>query len=307
MNLEAVLRDYHMKNIFHHKNIEKYLYIVGKFIRDTKYRGFCAFNMPLEQGTLNVYFLGNHLEDHFQFLKGNCAYLNYNGYDIILCDVNFLADWRNAFPGPKRKFSMDYDDFEYVPNPELSEAEVRNLFSQSRRQLENAYSSMLDYFFTQWVLGHEIGHAALGHTPGRLVCMQDGSIQGNKLSQDLEREADLFAIDHIFNDEFTPYVVWFSLSQVVDSWFYAETGTSALDLVYKKEKDAFVEVIERSSTHPPFIVRVLDMINLLLEVYPTIDTTGYFQKLREKIRIVKRDTQPQQDKGSQATDCSYEV
>jgi len=290
MTLEQTLSDYYNKGLFYQGDARKWIGIVAHFLQQTTYsnKHICAFNMPLTKGALNLYFLKEHIIGPFAPLKGNCAYVRYEGQDLILCDVAFLTDWRNAFPRPDSDFSMQYEDFEYVRNPELTEPEVKDLFTKIKDQLESTYSGMLDNFFLQWVLGHEVGHAVLGHSPGRLLYKPDGSVQGNALSREMEHEADLFAINHIFDDGGTPAMVWFSLGQLASSWFYHETGRSALQLVFEAGEDTFVEVVQTASTHPPFVVRILDMLNTLLEVYPDIDNTGYYPKLRNKVRIVKQ-------------------
>jgi len=273
MKLKSEIDQYIEQRRFATKGVTEYEGLIQHYVHGSRFQDHFAINSRVRKSVLNFYFFKDDFPPALSQIRDNCAYLNTNEFEMIICDVDFLTNWHNAFPGAwEPNIAKRYKSSE-VPQDVL-------------QRTDEILSNMLGGFFTQWVLAHEIGHAVLQHSPGHFLAMPDGTIKELSVSKQRERDADLFAIRHIFNDQMVRFMFWISICQVVASWVYAETGKSAVDLGTSQSDGTVIEIPSRSSTHPPLTIRVLDMVNVLLAEHPDIDTSGYFSKLSKMIRVV---------------------
>lgn len=286
MELKTLIQEHVDGERFTSQGISRFEPLIQQFIQGTRFEGRYMLNSPLRASILNIYFLKNDFEGVFAEVRNNCAYLKHDEYNVILCDINFLSDWRNTFPRGYFKGESDWHiiDKEKGKKKEKWKKHIsEDVFEEVLERAEESQHFMLDNFFIQWLLGHEIGHAVLNHSPGHLLYMPDESLKGNRLSKAREIEADLFALNHIFDDDLTRTIFWMSISRLVAAWVYAETGKSGSEIA---NSDTVIKIIDISHTHPPLLLRVLNMVEVLLEKYPYIDNTGYFKRLRSRVSVI---------------------
>lgn len=249
--------------------------LIKYFLEGSQFEDKYTINSHLKQTHLNFYFLSNDFNEIFSLFRNNCVYFRYTNFDIIIYDVNFIGNWKNALPEKFKQYIDTESDFK---DPNASQ-------KVPLEALENANNLLSMYsndFFIQWILAHEIGHAFLGHHPGHFYALNNGSIKPCKLSKEKEKKADLFAIYHMLNDHHTRYMFWMTMTQMISRWLLIETGKGYYG--YSSQKEPII-IKDVSSTHPPLVVRILDMVILLLKIDPSLDQTDYFERIRSRIQL----------------------
>jgi hypothetical protein len=54
--------------------------------------------------------------------------------------------------------------------------------------------------------------------------------------------------------------------------------------------DSQIHIVDPGGPHPPFLIRLLNLADRLLEIFPEVDTTGYFARVRENIIVERKET-----------------
>ena len=142
------------------------------FVDGSRFAGKINTRSAPIPGYLNLYVIAADPDHEFGFLRCNCAYI---GHSIVLCDKRFLETFTTALR------------YAQPDQPQVLE------------QVNRAFST----FLTNWLVGHEIGHATLHDLDGRFV-MSSRPVwpwQSNTVVwKQRENEADNFVIDHLSQD-----------------------------------------------------------------------------------------------------------
>jgi hypothetical protein len=218
-----------------------------KYHQDIK---FIGINEKVDPGRVNIYFIDKDPKGAFTQFRNNCTYTGYK--NIIVCDVKYIL--KDLFH--KESFS-DFsrsDGYGVIPY-----AHIRTL--------------------VLWVIGHEIGHLAHRHNRGHFHFDGETSSKVIKYSpsgpDNDEKEADAFAVDAIGSFQ-VGHFLWLGLSQLAaNPKLYAASEKSDGKLVFKR----------RSATHPPLFVRIIDNTIAAIERGYFIDSTGHFERIKERIEI----------------------
>lgn len=258
-----ILNGYVEKNYMTNQYDHLIYKIAKTYVEGSKFENKININSYLKADNLNIYVLSNDEKEVFTTLDCNCAYIDFN--NTIVCDKKI---------------------FEYLENR-------LKLFGKKDSSLK-LVETRFYYFLVQWVLGHEIAHVVLNHKIDQSNVMGEGLNESKKDSLSLltyfqkENKADAFVIDHLdIEDEQNAYFFWLGISNMI-STSYDNTLNAWLDKKKNKASDS-IELVINTNQHPPWLLRYLDMVDLLLKSYPNqiVDSSNYFGFIREKIKIKK--------------------
>jgi hypothetical protein len=128
-----------------------------------------------------------------------------------------------------------------------------------------------------WIIGHEIGHAVLGHDPGA----------SGRQSKRHEREADLFFLERLPKFQDVVELGYFGITQLLYNWIRYELKTDPVDFGASDYIGAIQVLRDDCPTHPPMLIRLLDLMDTFLERFPKLDKTGYFNRVRSRVEVVR--------------------
>lgn len=257
---------------WHHESLEE---TARFFCTQTRFDGKLVINQSVFPGMLGVFFVKFDPAGPLRALRNNCLYVPCaEDRHMVLCDFDFVTDWRNALPDQKG-------------SEELAKAKMPTTFvSASPEDYEEGFKVMfrahLFYVFYRWVIGHEIGHAALQHGSAHSFELGDPSAR-RRLSIEQELAADRFVIDHMWNDEEARMHFFGAITHLLNHWILNETGVTSVDLGDKDYRGQPVAIRDNSVTHPPMVMRLLNLMDAFLERFPDTDTTGFYKRVRAHV------------------------
>jgi len=240
------------------------------FVAETKFAGRLNVGAPPRDGYLTIAAVDIPDDPGFGHLRCNCTY---DG-TAILCDTRFLQ-------GFSESLKMDPTD---EPN-------------ELMKDVAGWTSSHFEKFMWKWIVGHEIGHAVLGHPVGAFQSSANPlKTRDNVLStdaafpRDIESAADRFFIAHVPSDQ-EQFFAWLALSNFIGK----EYGSGVLE-TYKPEvlgdfsvnhnPNRPLRLAPTGGPHPPWLIRALNLVDEVLRVYPAaIDNTGHFAKIRQQLSM----------------------
>lgn len=239
----------------------------------TPYAGRLRINEPPRANHLNFYMVRRQFAGD---ARNNCVIEA--KYEAIICDADFV----NAF------IHAIQIDAQGLPEANTLAA-VTGFYQQ---------------FLTFWLLTHEIGHIVLGHSVDKIEPGAWGNLA--------ETDADTFVLTNMAQNHALQFSSFMTLSQMATSLYLAELEHEYPAEVIEQAYDALraegreisfsvplpVHLKWDSRRHPPWLIRVLDMADLLFLHYPTmIDTSGYWKRLKANVLPNPKD---QQQQGSDA-------
>lgn len=250
--------------------------VAALFARETRFEGKVVVNNPVMPGMLGIFFARFNSYGQQRKLRNNCVYVaGADDRHFVLCDVDYLTNCKNVLADAVDPLGICKATFE---SDAFSKA-------QSQSDLEIACLALfrvhLEYLFPRWVIGHEVGHAVLGH--GGLQTLN----QRQRRSKERELAADRFVIDHMVGDEKSRMHFHMGITALLYDWIRTETGKDPVKLGATHYIGPSVCIRDESDTHPPMILRLLNLIDAFLERFPDTDTTGYYSRLRKQIRVAQ--------------------
>lgn len=234
------------------------------------------FNGPINKDYINFYFLEKDPDALFKDIGSNCTYLGYK--NIIVCDLKFVRDFQ-SYEGNKPDtgvYSMGAD----AAPPELkSSIKTLNMVVNN-----NAWF---------WLIGHEMGHIARGHISRHYTFDgEDNHLITNydKKKSNEENEADELCVKAI-SEQFSFYFYMFLAGYInyqAEKLINAQGKASALSPLTDKNwtSNESFEVKPNSITHPPLLLRAIDLQLQLIKTY-NIESPEYYNKLKSRIKIRK--------------------
>jgi len=277
MTLDEVLREHRLLTF----NLPEFNEIVSRFTSNTRFDNHLVVNSPVMPGMLGVFFCRFDPSGILRQLRGNCLYTR--GVDdrhFILCDIDFLINPENAL--------RDARDPTGIPSlPAIpSTSELNPRMRDYEEQFRQVFRTNLVHFFPRWVIGHEVGHAVLGHGEERLRLGNLGELQNRRESREREISADRFVIERMAGDELSRWHFFNALTHSLNNWIKAETGMSSVDIGDRSYSGAIIEIKDDSPTHPPMIIRLLNLMETFLQRFPETDTTGFYSRIHARIKPV---------------------
>jgi hypothetical protein len=281
--------------IHHHieRDLFKYPYLGGFADIDTAYyenvvQGFnelsqkqkdvagVLVNALPDPNYINVYFFRKNPPRSFPQFEDNCAY---TGVDkIIICDIGFVEE--HQILRQSYQMLVDYEIRKGKKSTSEQPAEDDDL-SQMWVQVHLAVNQVL----LLWLIGHEIGHIAHNHQGTNHFIRSDFT---RKVSRKQEQEADEFAalatrgvgIAHLFYMGIAQ-LVQRALAKALEEQ-HPDRGKDILHSPIYLPDDIVLK-FPKWGTHPPTLWRALHIQLLLINKGLVIDTSGYYERLMEKI------------------------
>ena len=224
-------------------------------------------NQHVAERSINLYFLGKDPEKAFETFRNNCTYVGH--HNIIIFDSTYLLN------------ELFHKELFLKPGQHAAEETKLQEFGLSGEDLTRV---LYDHIRTliMWVVGHEIGHIAHHHQkrhyrfagePPSILIRYDSSA-----SQKEEKEADEFAVQAI-GDWKLGHFMWLGMSQLI-----------ANPTLYGAQRGPNVQLIvpKTYNTHPPLYVRFLDLSISAIQAKLFMDTTGYFEGVRQRIVVEEK-------------------
>jgi hypothetical protein len=251
--------------------------IAKLFSSKTRFDGKTVINEPVLPGMLGIFFARFDPNGPLHLLRNSCIYVPCpEDRHMVVCDVDFLTDWRNALSNAKQGNLLALSK---KPKKLSSDNEYMQAFY-------TMFRAHLHYMFPRWVVGHEIGHAVLRHATSQSLELTDSSTR-RRLSMQSELDADKFVVDHMINDDEESQMHFFgAITHLLNEWIADETGVTSMNLGAVDYRGQSVTIRDASPTHPPMILRLLTLIDAFLVRFPTIDTTGFYQRVRAHVVAV---------------------
>jgi hypothetical protein len=198
-------------------------------------------NKAPRKGFLNVYVLAKGIDQYSGNLKSsikpflnNCSYI---GENIIVCDSAYVEGF-------------------------LTSHHVQDFFAESVRagkMRENQKAFLL------WILGHEVGHVASGHSPAHFEPdPMNRMVATSSLDNQREFEADSYFVGRLLANEQTRIAVETMLIDLLNAEIKEKIGqppTYGVGIIYDYS-DQKVVTYAREGTHPEFVVRLTRMLQL---------------------------------------------
>jgi len=244
--------------------------IASSYLQSTQYENNLIINSSPQSAAVNVYVLSKDPKNYFKEINCNCAYLGQD--NIIVCDAKLFKNLQSLIDIPP-------DAFGSVPWAPSSAVGLIN--------------SRFSYFIHQWILGHEIGHLVLGHGTGEshfqpsvLTLFQSTTETPQpSIAPQYEQEADTFAIENLGPEQIDDqFWVWLGLSNMVGAMY--DRALQDQGIAVSESQPPKMELAYSSDGHPPWLIRLLDMAQILINTYPVIvDESGYFDAIRESIHL----------------------
>ncbi len=215
-----------------------------------------GINEPISDERINIYFFDDDPIGLLKPFQSNCTYTGHR--QIIVCDMGHI----------KRTLLLG-NDFAKGSG---------TMPGFSAQEVEQLLNTIVDHVYL-WVIGHEIGHIAHGHS-GREFNF-DGKRWGifNRTrfasGDSREVEADDFAVEAVGNQG-VGFFLWLGLSQIVANPKMFSLPSS---------DDQAILLSDCSLTHEPLFKRAVDIAQKTIDSGLVIDSTGHFERIAERIKL----------------------
>jgi hypothetical protein len=239
------------------------LKIAKAYTTDTAFAGKVLLHRPTEgscQTDMHLVVLKSLAGTSLDYMRpcssiGEC--------NTIICDYSDLKRFRNSLSTPH--------------DPENKNAD---LF----RSIESRFGD----FLLNWLIGHEIGHVVGGDTrkPVRVGFGAAGPCFA--VDRQAENAADKFVVRRVLDQE-DAFWAWMALNNFIVLEFGKHVDpkkkldmTSPTGLI-TLETD--IDIHSRRTSHPPLLLRGLDMALTLRRDHPYLENTDYYERVRQRIHL----------------------
>lgn len=289
VSLKQAIHEYLESGYFNTDDNQLLWNISREIVEGTHFEGRVVINATPKSEAINIYVLEQDPEEYFHDLKCNCAYLGQD--NIIICDKEIL-DYFDSLV--KLSPSGRWESIPMEGNQDDFSQEDQELNAQFLQEITSFTNTRFNFFLTQWIIGHEIGHLMLEHGTGKYHFKPPASYNflpwnssHDKLLRQYEEEADRFVIENLnpgeLDDQFWMWLGISNLTSTMYSMTAAEQGITRESVVHLPK----IDVRDDPYRHPPWLIRLLDMVDLLIETYPAVvDESGHFERMRQSIRLV---------------------
>ena len=258
-------------------------YVANLFVLGTPFQGKVNINSEPKKDHINIYFLIEDNDGLVRNFDNNCTFIGY--FHAIICDSKFI----------KRTFN-DIDQLTETYNIALvtrdshSRLDIRR-DDFSRPEVRKILGSMKGNFLT-WLLGHEIGHAVLHY---ELVIRAGEPFHLDLIYSEEEKAADRFVAEKIVLTKARAAEFHIMIAEFIEQEFrkvYRENQNqkSQKNLNSVRAWDFPVHnriKVKHSKYRVPLLLRALRVRSALVEIEPSHDNTGYYEKIEKNIDIVE--------------------
>jgi hypothetical protein len=238
--------------------------------------GGVLFNpKTLDDNFINIIFIDKDPDNLFRQFWRNCTFTGYK--NTIVCDISYL---------------YELAVLERNPKPDKADNDESKQFAEMIR----GYRACI----CLWVLGHEIGHLAHGHTKRHYAFRSEDSdviihnVDGRPKGLDLqaEQQADdfVYKVFELDGKNGLAFFLWMGTNQAVQTSAVRTLEAQGLKAEDIKPKSVWwvteqkYNIVTHSRTHPPMFVRVVDIGRRLSDELG-VDNTGFYAKIRQNITV----------------------
>jgi hypothetical protein len=249
-------------------------------VAGTRFEDRYNLNRPYEAEHINVYTVDPERDPYLRSVKCNCA--AFRDAATIVCDHRFVTRFRNMMTGDPTT--------EIPPSPKsVIEEEEDALRARFPRDFPQRYPIKKDFFPTlaapfqqflaDWLIAHEVGHIINGIVKnGDISAGQLRALRNQFPGQEEELVADLNYLARLTTPQQRTrahLALSLAISGVLDSY------PNRVDPLFPQRRAIYVPYPR--GPHPAFLVRLLNLAKALITVFPEVDGTDYFDRLRQEI------------------------
>jgi hypothetical protein len=215
--------------------------VLPRVLSGTAFEGRWALNATPLPDRLNLYVVrspgaGERVPWQVQAFAGNCSFVGEPS--LVACDEWFL------------------DGFLAVSGVEALARPMPDSIARLRRYREA---------FLTWVLGHEVGHVVMGHTPAHFGANEfSGAVSTGTLEHRPELEADSFFVSRLSTDYDGSLVLITLLVDLINARILAKGIRPPPGVgIHFDYTDAQLVTYARGRSHPEFVVRATRMLMIV--------------------------------------------
>lgn len=294
---QEIIAEYVADGRLDHKDDQLLWNLTAPFIANTRYNGNLNINGPADPNGLNVYVIDSGRNGDLSELSCNCAVLD-DG--MIVCDRALLTYFRNLLSNQDRQRGLrafeealagklDGQAKFVFGGREYSLRDAKSLVAEvGEKELNEIYdltNARFSYALLQWIVGHELGHIALGHTSGDTG---DGPLRRTRQ----ETGADDYMIRRVSTDELDATYLWLTVQSAIRTIFAAEAVSQgklrdAASLPTNPELWPTIRLAEATGAdHPPLLLRLIDLHSRMVELGGVVDESDFVTLVRRHVETV---------------------
>lgn len=222
------------------------------------------FNEPPQPGWITVCFFDSDADGKLRAFANNCAYVGFE--NLIVCDLKYVRR------------------FQDVPRPAWADSALDTVAEQFPQ-----FGEQVDRSVWLWLVGHEIGHIAHGHTASHFVPSgRRPQTPGRHAPQ--EEQADLFAVRAMLHEmpqaQLAAPIVRAALARRIEIWAAELMHTGDQPPTDLFNPNVRIQVPGDGSSHLPLFVRAVDLSYFLVDFFGLEDPERY-RVLRQRIQIME--------------------
>jgi hypothetical protein len=189
-----------------------------------------------------------------------------------------------SFIGECNTIVCDYSDLDRFRNSAHVRVESGDQYADVLSLLDLRFKD----FLLKWLIGHEIGHVVNGDNrePVRVGFGATGPCFA--VNKRAEEAADKFVVRRILDSQ-EAFWSWMALSNFIVNEFGRHVSpeskldtSSPFNLITLRTD---IDLESSRTSHPPLIMRALDMAVALRKDHPYLENTDYFEQVKQRIRL----------------------
>ena len=283
-------------------------HIAMAFALGTPFEGSVNINSEPTMDHINIYFLRNDNERLAYRFNQNCTFIGH--FRAVICDVELLSSLFADIDRTRETYNLVFVGMGEAFDPqELEELKRRALANDGRieiwedEKLKERVVGLLKANILMWILGHETGHAVLHYE----TVVEEGMHLHFDQPYDLrESEADRFVAEQIVREpgraaQFYTILIEFihqefrreyvkdrSLRLIIQMLLNRKAAQETRDALKRWDLPLNTKIrVAPSEGRFPLLIRAFRIADALLEVAPSIDSSGHHRAIESNVSVVR--------------------
>jgi len=265
--IKKLVFDYHEQGVWEDPNLALIEPIIENYTCETRFGAKVLINpSKITDGYLHMFFFRSDPDGQLPGFLNSCVYTEVG--HVIFCPLPFMERLTSLM-------NLEIVD----SDSKIKDSEGKEIMPV--KELNDMLAAGFNRFLLEWVIAHEIGHAVLSHPAPFL--------NRARSSKAIEMAADNFFVERIADLKHGTEI-WISISNVFIKLFH-DHFKREYGLSYTGEgqvtEHAEIHIKQKSKVYPPLLARLLNLVFVLLERYPDVDQSGYFERVKKNIHIIE--------------------